>query len=178
YHTTMHLFHLLIQFRDLCQQDKWMSVSRSDSAVVRLAIFFHDIVYDVKRKDNESRSAKLFAEAFINDVKPRSLSEGEIKRVVFFIECTASHLSHQDKDDKMLKYFLDFDLAEELLQSHYVKSYVDNVRKEYSCYSDEEFAKGRSGFLKKMLSYEHIFYSPALRERYEKQAMENMKWEL
>lgn len=78
-----------------------------DPLVVRLAIYFHDIIYDPKRSDNELKSIAIFRE-FVKDV---SLSSARVDKVCSYIERTNTHtLVEESCDDKDLRYFLDFDL--------------------------------------------------------------------
>ncbi|KAF0981855.1 hypothetical protein FDP41_011716 [Naegleria fowleri] len=206
YHTTTHLFHLLSQCRDFFEKDARFGgskqLSMTDFIIIRLAIFFHDIIYDAKRKDNEEASARVFMK-FVNETRPEMLRNEDVQRIVMFIECTANHLSHKDKKDQLLFTFLDFDLAvlamntpkqeihffkdilvewknkEEFLDSSFMKHYVENVRKEYGHLSDQEFAKGRSAFLRKMLDNpDQLFYTTEAKEKLEKQALMNLKMEL
>lgn len=56
--------------------------------------------------------------------------------------------------------------------------YAENIRKEYSIYPDALYQPGRRQVLQHFLAQEHIFKTPVFRERYEKQARENISKEL
>ena len=51
-------YHNLYHLIDMLTNAKKLGIELTDSLV--LAIVFHDIIYDPKRKDNEERSADLF----------------------------------------------------------------------------------------------------------------------
>ena len=94
-----------------------------DSLAVRLAIWFHDAVYDTARPDNEERSA---------DLADRTLSEWScevplISSVVSKVRATAGHRWEDGDPDTAL--FLDFDLsvlaAPELAYDRYARQIAE-----------------------------------------------------
>lgn len=58
------------------------------------------------------------------------------------------------------------------------EKYSKNIRAEYKQYTDEEYNKGRTIFLEKMLNSSDIFHVPVFWEKYGKQAVLNMNREL
>jgi predicted metal-dependent HD superfamily phosphohydrolase len=78
-----------------------------DAVVVQLAVWFHDVVYEALRHDNEARSAAQALEF----LQGSTLALERQQRVAFLIERTADHTQPQPPDDSDLLYFLDADLS-------------------------------------------------------------------
>ncbi|KAL9646413.1 hypothetical protein ABK040_006412 [Willaertia magna] len=189
YHNLVHLQYFINQLKEI----KNINISKRENIIFKFSIFFHDLIYDVSRKDNEEQSALMFKNKFIEETKP-NMNVEDIERVVFFIQCTANHLSHQQVDDLLLFYFLDLDLSilgvsgqvdssenNNFTSSKYF-NYVKQIRKEYSNFNNEQFKQGRSNFLLKMLptqsSTTQLFYTDEMKKKFEQQAIENMRKEL
>lgn len=102
YHTLSHIQHLLGLADDL---------QFSDPVVIRLAIWFHDVIY-MPRADsqfNEMQSI-LYLDAVLEQ-SSHSLSSQQVERVRYLIYKTADHLSAVDATDQDLLLFLDMDLS-------------------------------------------------------------------
>lgn len=143
--------------------------------IVDFAIFYHDIIYNVWRKDNEKRSAVLATKRLTELGVPSE----KVAAVALFIEATHSHtLSPDSVYQNDLSYFLDFDMS--ILGAEWPDyfNYVQQVRKEYHIYPDLLYRPGRTQFLQKTLNGGPIFHTTAFRELYEAQARENMEREI
>jgi predicted metal-dependent HD superfamily phosphohydrolase len=144
------------------------TMNPNNPSLLYLAILFHDVVYDTNRKDNEEKSAE-FAE---NWLKNKFVNE-EIKEVKRLILATKHQ--HKNETDKDAQIIVDCDLAGLGQSWEGYKKNGENIRKEYSQFSDEEFKNGRIKFLENMLKQPKIFYILTLLES---KARENMKREL
>lgn len=94
YHTDRHILSLLEQATQLELKDRDMA---------RLAIFFHDLVYDPPRNDNERRSADLMRQRLSGHVDADRLDHAAT-----IIEATAGHQATGDPDTDLV---LDLDMA-------------------------------------------------------------------
>lgn len=143
--------------------------------VVAFCIFFHDVVYDGRRKDNEEQSVAQWEEF--------AASAGiEDPAVVFpvsrYILQTKHHLKCAPDDHADLLYFLDFDL--EILgaeEERYLR-YAAGVRAEYSHISDEDFQRGRGQVIKAFLETPRLYFTQEFRNLYEQRARQNLQNEL
>jgi len=145
-----------------------------DPAVVELAIWFHDAVYNAMRDDNETRSAKLAQEFLARTTLP-----GERQaRVVFLIERTKDHTQPQPAADTDLHFFLDADLqilgAPEADYWHYARQ----VRQEYRLVPDFLYRRGRRQVLEKLLNLTPLYRTETFRQQFEAAARHNLQAEL
>lgn len=168
YHNLQHITELL-QFAR--QYDQFLQ----NKDLVSFAIFYHDIIYNVLRKDNEPRSAVLA------EKRLRLLGVPVEKReaVKFFIEATQTHtLPDMAPNRSDLSFFLDFDMAILGAPWEQYEAYTRQVRKEYRVYPDILYKPGRKTFLEKTLQSTHLFHTPSFRGQYEARARANMEREL
>ncbi len=168
YHTLTHIHGLIClaeQYRQHLQQKE----------VVEFAILYHDIIYNVWRKDNEERSAILACKR----LDELGIPAGQVQAVKVFIEATASHtLGPGIPFEQDAKFFLDFDLS--VLGAEWPEyfAYTGQVRKEYHIYPDMLYRAGRRKFLQNSLGAAAIFHTTIFRDQYEARARQNMEKEL
>lgn len=139
-----------------------------DYDLVLYAIFYHDIVYDFKRKDNEEKSAELG----VRRLKQLGLPAERIKRCEKHILATKKHEASDDNDTN---YMVDFDLASLGEAPEVFERNAENIRREYSFVPDKEFGEGRKQMLQHFLDMERIFKTKAFFLRYEAQARANLR---
>lgn len=135
------------------------------------SIFYHDIIYNAKKKDNEEKSAELASVRLFT----LSIEKSRINKCTAQILATKSHQNVLDNDTKLL---LDIDLS--VLGSSWksYQEYFKGVRKEYSMYPDLLYQPGRKKVLKHFLKMERIFQTSFMYDKYELTARENLKREL
>ena len=169
YHNLEHIQNLILL------QNNFFEKITNNSAVL-FSIFFHDFHYDIKRHDNELKSAE-YAQTTMQAIDlPEKLQNLTYK----FILATSNHqidktLKFSEQTD--LKYFLDFDLSILGSSTQIYKKYINNIRKEYSIYSDKQFFAGRKLFIEKMLSKKSLFYTHELNNLFQEQAKINLTYE-
>lgn len=168
YHNLQHIAALL-QFCEVYAGEL------KDPDVVAFAVYYHDIVYNVLRKDNESRSAQLA----VKRLQALQVPAEKIEQVKLYIEATQSHavtaaVTHVGD----LQLFLDFDMSILGAPREMYEAYTRLVRREYRIYPDKLYYAGRKQFLQHCLQTGHIFQTPVFREKYEAVARENMAEEL
>jgi predicted metal-dependent HD superfamily phosphohydrolase len=149
YHTFEHIAALYNSFKI------HKNLIKSKQAFL-LAILFHDVVYDPERNDNELKSVDFFIESGLD------LGRECIDLVVDMIKSTINHQStvKVDAGDKAdLELFLDCDLSILGSDLDTYEKYAANIRKEYLCFNDEDYRKGRTAVLQKLLSKDALFYN-------------------
>ena len=168
YHNWQHVESLLALSERYASQ-------LSDKQVVDFAIFYHDAVYNVLRKDNERRSAVMA----MNRLDLLQVSAKVIGLVYIYIEATQTHRIPQGRDYAAdLAFFLDFDMSILAADRETYRLYKEQVRKEYSLVPSALYKPGRKRFLQACLDNSSIFHTAEFRSQYEAKARANLQWEL
>lgn len=143
-----------------------------DPARLAFATWYHDIVYDPRRSDNEAKSA----ERAMKELDQLGAS-GELRsHVVQLILATKQHtLGGRDYDDDI---FLDADFAILGADETTYRQYLKDVRAEYSHLEDLAWKSGRSAFLSSIAGNDRIFRTGIFEGEYAGQARANIAWEL
>lgn len=125
-------------------------------AALRMAIIFHDIVYDVKSKTNEEDSA---AHARIQ-MSVRGFHREFMAEVVRLIILTKSHKG--DANDRFGSIMIDTDMHVFAEPDRIYASYAEGIRKEFEpAFGREPFVTGRRHFLS-TVDPEAIFVTPEM----------------
>lgn len=163
YHTLRHIEYLLKHVHDFSYE------SHQDRNLLKWAIWFHDIVYDPKRDDNEIRSANFMK----NFMRAIEMNEEHIETMKWLILVT----THKGSPQTYLEDIIcDLDLREFTSDRQYKNA--EEVRKEFAHLSDEEYDKGRKVFIKSMLDKEYIYHTDLYRETLESTARHNLQREM
>ena len=165
YHDLRHLTEVLLHVDDLAPAAR-------DGDVVRLAAWFHDVVYDPTRTDNEDASAAVAVEV-LGDLGLRAASCTAVARL---IRLTAAHEPPPgDCDGAVL---CDADLAVLGSEPARYDEYAEGVRHEYAHLPTAVFAAGRADVLRGLAARDPLFRTAAARLRWEARARANMGREL
>ena len=138
----------------------------------RLAIWWHDAIYDPTAKDNEEQSADLARDHLARLGAASDL----IDDVAAVILATKNHWAGPTLGEYDL--FLDADIAILGAPPAIYDAYTRAVRKEYAWVTDDVFRVGRSAFLANALSWPRLFRTRAFETAYADQARANMRREL
>jgi predicted metal-dependent HD superfamily phosphohydrolase len=169
YHTLAHISSMIA-----CLDVRLSEIK--DQKAVELAIFFHDWIYEPQGASNEAESVLVF-EKFAIEI---GLAANLRLKVVRLVEATVKHEIADNvpsEEDTDMKLFLDFDL--EVLGRNWeeYKIYASQIRREYSCFEQQEYNIGRATVLSKFLARDKIYFSDTFCEE-EKFARENMRKEI
>lgn len=164
YHTLSHLADMFNRFEEV-------RASVDDPEIFSLAVFYHDIIYDPLRKDNEAKSA-AFAVSALQEL---GLSEERIHRCQQHILATATH---ERQDDPDTQWLLDIDLGILGAEWERYQTYAQQVRKEYAMYPHFLYRPGRRKVLRHFLERERLYQTTHFFDRYELQARKNLEREL
>ena len=164
YHTLHHLDSLLAQLTDVKGEiQNWNNIL--------FTLYYHDIVYNSLKLDNEEKSAELAEKR----MKQISVSNDKIELCKNQILATKSHIKSTDSDTN---YFTDADLSVLGHNWETYSLYYKNVREEYSIYPDFVYNPGRKKVLIHFLSMERIFKTDFFHNKFEKQAKQNLQMEI
>ena len=147
------------------------SIDPDDRLAVEFAIWFHDVVYDPRRSDNEEQSAAL-AESWL---EAHGLPSAAI--IGNAIRMTAGH--RVDPDHPIVVQVVhDVDLAILGAPDDDYDRYVTQIRGEYDWLDDETFERGRRHVLEAFLEADPLYVLEPLRDALEAQARANISREL
>jgi predicted metal-dependent HD superfamily phosphohydrolase len=163
YHNFEHIENLLSFLNERKQEIR-------DLSGVRLAAWFHDVVYNTK--DNEEKSAQCAQ----NCLEQLSTPTEIIAHAVSLIRATAKHESIENDSDSAI--FLDADLAILGASEKNYDKYAIKIRKEYALVSDETYKTGRIKVLKSFLERPRIYLTEKVGKELEQQARKNIEREI
>jgi predicted metal-dependent HD superfamily phosphohydrolase len=160
YHTPEHVEHCLSQL-DAAH------AHMAEPDAVELAVWYHDVIYDVGASDNELRSAQLF------EARARGrLSESLVRSVHDLIMVTVHNQVEPGTRDQ--GYMVDIDLSSfGMPWERFLRDSIA-VREEFPHLSDEEFYPRQKEFLGSLLRRDHFCFTEFFRVRHEDRARENI----
>ncbi|MFC3901560.1 Predicted metal-dependent phosphohydrolase, HD superfamily [Acinetobacter marinus] len=164
YHTLLHLEALLTHLNAVES-----NIACWDS--ILFCLYYHDMIYDVNRSDNEEKSAELATQRMT-----------QLKISNEIIQLCRSHIlatkSHQRSTNQDTNYFLDADLSI-LGQAWDVYSqYTAQIRQEYAIYPEKIYSAGRKKVVQHFLEMQRIYKTDYFYDRLEAQAKCNLQQEL
>lgn len=164
YHTLQHLDNLLAQLTGVKEEiQNWETIL--------FTLYYHDIIYNPLKSDNEEKSAELAEKR----MKQISIPDQMIDLCKRQILATKSHLRSIDSDTN---YFTDADLSTFGQNWEAYSLYYKNVRKEYSIYPDLVYNPGRKKVLEHFLAMDRIFKTEFFYNKFEMQARQNLQKEI
>lgn len=173
YHGVRHVRWVVHHGRELAAvADPPLRNEQVDEVVA--AAFFHDLVYDARRPDNEEVSARRSRQALGEIGWPPAATE----RVVAMIEATAGHDVADFGDDPAIAVLVAADLGVLAAEPSRYDNYTRAVRREYAHLDDREWRAGRSAFISDMLAREHILPPRLGLDGWERRARANLTAEL
>lgn len=161
YHTVQHL--------DECFA--WLPKTRPLSLYhheIELALWFHDAIYDVKRQDNEQKSAQWAKAAALR----AGLSALTAERVFDLVMATRHSVQPERVDAKIL---VDIDLSILGSPSERFDEYEQQVREEYAWVPWLLFRRKRRQILEEFIARPRIFNTDFFVESHEAQARSNLR---
>ena len=160
YHDARHITDCLHEF------DSVRGIAQ-DPATLEAAIFYHDVVYDGRRTDNEERSADVAADALGKLGATDRFIEGVRELIVF-----TRHDVEPDTDDG--KLMVDIDLASLALPPEKFDENSRKIRLEYEHVPEAAFVAARNKMLGGLLARPRVYYTEVFFEKYERAARENL----
>lgn len=165
-------YHNLTHLENLIQQLEPFKKNLEDLDTVYFSIFYHDIIYNPHKQNNEERSAKVA----VTRLKSISVPAAKISRSKKQILAT-KHVNNHDEDQDS-KFFTDADLSILGTDTEIYMDYSQKIRKEYTLYPDFMYNPGRKKVLLHFLELERIFKTKQFYDLYEVKARKNIEEEL
>ncbi len=198
YHNMQHV-HELCELYETKIRPVYATLDlRPRDDVVFLTCFFHDIVYDATKKDNEELSAAALAEFAADTALPDSVrdpvfritmatkkhTEWTPQQVPTALAAGASSVELERPIAQEVldtQVFLDMDLAILGASPSRYEEYSSQIAIEYRHFPPLDFCAGRGAFLQGMVAKEGgaatLFHTDVVRELRAKQADANLAWE-
>jgi predicted metal-dependent HD superfamily phosphohydrolase len=148
-----------------------LAAAAGDADAVRLAAWYHDVVYDPRRDDNEAVSAGRARAGLRGLIAPEQAAE--VERLVLL---TAGH--DPEPGDMNGAVLCDADLAVLASPPDGYAAYASAVREEYGHLTDEQFTAGRIAVLEHLLALPVLYRLPAVAEQWTPRARANLTAEL
>jgi len=161
YHDIRHIAHCLSEL------DGVRHLAHNPQAI-EVAIWFHDVVYDGRLKDNEEQSADVAAAA-LKRLGASDVFIGEVQQLILF---TRHDVEPSTSDGKLMA---DIDLASLALAPDRFDENSRRIRSEYLHVPEDTFIRNRNNMLGVLLKRPRIYYTDVFRDRYEGQARENLE---
>ena len=161
YHTLQHLAECFEHFAEL-------RAEAERPAEIEYALWFHDAIYNVRRQDNEARSADLAHECAIG----AGLDRGVAERARSMILATAHSDLPDDPDTRLL---IDVDLWILAAPPERFAEYETQIRDEYAWVPGFLFRRKRKKILQAIADRPRIYSTALFFERYEERARTNLR---
>jgi len=143
------------------------ALSTRDRDILTEAIWWHDVIYDPKRSDNEELSAQLAEQHVAADIRD------DVGRL---IRLTRTH--HVEPGDRLGAILISIDLSILGAEPSRYDAYAAAIRKEFAHVPAGDYRAGRSAVLRRFAAQPVIFPDPAFATRYDRPARENLDREL
>lgn len=174
YHTLSHIEQLLVQFES-------MKHYLAEPHIVALALYYHDVIYDPTRADNEQKSAEYAVDALSS-----YLSQEQCQHIYALIMMTADHQIDESIDSVKYSsvkysdaaYLLDMDLSILGAPWSTYERYVQAIRQEYAHVADDNYRDGRTAVLQGLLAHPKLYLTDYYYSQLEAQARDNINREL
>lgn len=160
YHTVSHIDECFAQFDLLRAEAK-------RPAEIELALWFHDAIYDVRRRDNELKSADWARAVATASGLPVSV----VDRIWSLVMVTRHDGFAVEPDEKIL---VDVDLSILGAPADRFDGYERQIREEYAWVPEIVFRAKRRKILEDFLVRAAIFNTPTFMATYEAQARTNL----
>lgn len=161
-------FHDLTHINDCLDEFDEIKGFLKNPLEVELAIWYHDVIYNFLKKDNEEKSAEFFKKSFSNLFGYMPL----LKNVSELILTTKDHIPSKNPDSG---YLVDIDFYSLGVPFEVFVENTNKIRKEYKYFSDADFKKGRIAFLESVLKKDRVYFTDYFHSKYEGRARDNMK---
>lgn len=161
YHTLDHVLDCLARLDE-------SGAAPDDRDLVETAIWFHDVVYDPHRTDNEARSAEWAART----LGPAGVPGATVERIADLIRMTGHTSPPSGRQGSLL---CDVDLSILGRDEREFEEYQRRIRQEYAWVPEPLYRAGRARILSAFENRDRIYLTDYFYERYEVRARANLR---
>lgn len=170
YNQPHRAYHNLVHIQDCLQQLENCAIMPNDADAVKLALWLHDVIYEIGAPDNEEQSAQWAANA-LQQVESGPVKSGQVETICALILAT-KHPSIPTMADA--KLVVDIDLSILGRPPAEFVQYETRIRNEYQQVPVKQYHSGRAKILRGFLDRPSIYFTNYFREKFEAQARENL----
>jgi predicted metal-dependent HD superfamily phosphohydrolase len=160
-------YHNLAHIEDCLDALARVDLSSLEREILSEAIWWHDVVYDATRPDNEELSAQLAEQHVREDLRH------EVGRL---IRLTKTHAVQPG--DRLGAILISIDLSILGAEPARYDAYAAAIRQEFIHVPERDYRAGRAKVLGQFAARPVIFPDTAFAARYDRQARENLAREL
>lgn len=160
YHTLAHIAHCLTQF-DQCES------LASNADALEIAVWFHDVIFEPGRHDNEALSVELY------QALSESTHSTEIRQLIHRLIMATLH-DGSSLDDSDASYMVDIDLSSFGLDWDDFLLDSQHLREENPHLGDTDYYQNQIKFHSSLLARPRFFLSDYFFQRYEQKARDNV----
>lgn len=168
YHSLRHLYQLFFEFKQICQY-------LYEPHIIALALYYHDVIYNPRRSDNEPKSAE-----YMSDKLSYYLNDQQCQHIYDLIMMTATHQLTElaDKNKRSdAAYMLDMDLSILGMPWPEYEHYAQAIRQEYAHVPTADYKMGRTQVLQTLLAHPRLYLTEHY-QQLETQARTNLAHEI
>lgn len=176
YQEAQRAYHTLDHIQQLINQFEQIKHFLHEPHIIALSIFYHDVIYEPTRSDNELQSANHAVTKLSH-----YLDNGQCQRIYALIMMTATHqieIWAEDNKDSDAAFLLDMDLSVLGASWPEYEQYMQAVRQEYRHIASAEYRGGRTAVLEELLAHQQLYLTEHYHEQLEKQACDNINREI
>ena len=176
YNEPQRAYHTLKHIQQLFQQFEQVTDKLYEAHIIALALYYHDVIYEPARSDNELKSA----EYAIESLSPYLTNE-QCQYIYALIIMTATHQINKSTDEDKISdaaYLLDMDLSILGAPWSEYQQYTQAVHQEYAHIAKEDYRNGRIAVLQQLLAHPTLYLTEYYHARLEEQARDNIKREI
>ena len=160
YHTLAHIDHCLSMF------EQCKSLATNPDAL-EIAVWFHDVIFEPGKPDNEALSAKLYEEL------SAGVHADEFRALVGRLIMATLH-NQRSPDDNDTGYMVDIDLSSFGLPWEEFLRDSRRLREESAELSDADYYQKQGAFRSCLLARPRFYQTDFFRQRYEQQSRDNL----
>ena len=161
-------YHNLAHIEDCLDQLAGIDgLSAAEREILTEAIWWHDVVYDPTRPDNEELSAQLAEQHVAAHLRD------EVGRL---IRLTKTH--QVEPTDRLGAILISIDLSILAAEPPRYDAYAAAIRREYAHVPDDAYRTGRADVLRRFAARPVIFPDAAFAKAYERKARDNLAREI
>ena len=161
YHTLQHIEECLEELDEIEGDEERL-------ALIEIALWFHDAVYQPLANDNEERSFAMAKEFMLECEATESVIE-------FVRDMILATKKHRAKDDMDAAIMIGLDLNIFAREPKRYTEYEKQIREEYAAVPLAEYCSKRAAILEEFLARPVIYESETIREVYEEPARFNLE---
>lgn len=176
YNETQRAYHTLRHLQQLFDQFEQVKHKLNEPHIIALALYYHDVIYEPTRADNERKSAEYAVEALGHYLRAE-----QCQHIYALIMMTATHQIDElagtvKRSDAA--FLLDMDLS--ILGGSWSRyeRYAQAVRQEYMHVPLADYCIGRITVLNGLLAHPSLYLTNYYYQRLEAQARDNIKREI